>query len=181
MKRALYFLCFLPLKWYCLCFWGYCYFSQQSWFQFVSHSARHFYDVLCSSVQFSCSVVSDSLWPHGLQHARPPSPSLTPKACSNSCPSSRWCHPIISSSVVPFSSCLQSFSIFLHLSHFFFQWVSSLHQVAKEMELWLYSAFKLNKQADNIQPWHTLFPIFNQSVVSCLVLTVASWPHTREL
>ena len=120
MKRALYFLCFLPLKWYYLCFWGYCYFSQQSWFQFVSHSARHFYDVLCSSVQFSCSVVSDSLWPHGLQHARPPSPSLTPKACSNSCPSSRWCHPIISSSVVPFSSCLQSVSIFLHLSHIFF-------------------------------------------------------------
>ena len=62
-----------------------------------------------SSVQFSCSVVSDSLWPHGLQHARLPCPSPTPRACSNSCPSSRWCHPTISSSVVPFSSCLQSF------------------------------------------------------------------------
>ena len=59
--------------------------------------------------QFSCSVVSNSLWPHGLQHARLPCPSPTPRACSNSCPSSQWCHPTVSSSVVPFSSCLQSF------------------------------------------------------------------------
>ena len=59
--------------------------------------------------QFSCSVVSDSLWPHGLQYARPPCPSPTPGACSNSCPLSQWCHPTISSFVVPFSSCLQSF------------------------------------------------------------------------
>ena len=62
-----------------------------------------------SSVQFRSSVVSDSLWPHGLQHARFPCPTPTPRACSNSCPSSWWCHPTISSSVVPFSSCLQSF------------------------------------------------------------------------
>ena len=61
------------------------------------------------SVQFSRSVVSDSLRPHELQHARPPCPSPTPGACSNSCPSSQWCHPTISSSVIPFSSCLQSF------------------------------------------------------------------------
>ena len=57
----------------------------------------------------SCSVVSDSLPLHGLQHARPPCPSPTPRACSYSCPLSRWCHPTISSSVVPFSSFLQSF------------------------------------------------------------------------
>ena len=62
-----------------------------------------------SSVQFSRSVMSDSLQPRGLQHARLPYPSSSPRACSNSCPSSQWCHPIISSSVVPFSSCLQSF------------------------------------------------------------------------
>ena len=62
-----------------------------------------------SSVQFSCSVVSDFLRPHGLQHARLPCPSPTPGAYSNSCPLSRWCHPTISSSVVPFSSHLQSF------------------------------------------------------------------------
>ena len=59
------------------------------------------------SVQFSRSVMSDSLWPHGLQYTRPHCPSLTPRACSNSCPSSRWCHPAISPSVIPFSSRLQ--------------------------------------------------------------------------
>ena len=61
------------------------------------------------SVQFSCSIMSNSLRPHGLQHARPPCPSPTPGLYPNSCRSSRWCHPTISSSVVPFSSCLQSF------------------------------------------------------------------------
>ena len=60
-------------------------------------------------VQFSRSVMSDSLRPHGLQHARPPCPLPTPRACSNSCPLSQRCHPTISSSVVPFSSCFQSF------------------------------------------------------------------------
>ena len=58
--------------------------------------------------QFSHSVVSDSLWPHESQHARPPCPSPTPGVYPNPCPLSRWCHPAISSSVVPFSSCLQS-------------------------------------------------------------------------
>ena len=58
---------------------------------------------------FSHSVVSDPLRPHGLQHARLPCPSLSPRACSNSCSLSRWCHPTISSSVTLFSSCLQSF------------------------------------------------------------------------
>ena len=61
-----------------------------------------------SSVQFSCSVVSDSLQPHELQHARPPCPSPTPGVHSDSHPSSQWCHPAISSSVVPFYSCSQS-------------------------------------------------------------------------
>ena len=61
------------------------------------------------SVQFSRSVVSDSLWPHELQHARPPCPSPAPRVHPNSCPLSWWCHPTISSSVVPFSSCLQYF------------------------------------------------------------------------
>ena len=61
-----------------------------------------------SSVQFSCSVVSDSLRPHESQHARPPCPSPTPEVYSNTCPSSRWCNPAISSSVIPFSSCPQS-------------------------------------------------------------------------
>ena len=61
-----------------------------------------------TSVQFSNSVMSDSLRPHGLQHTRPPCPSPTPRACPNSCPLSQWYHPTISSSVIPFFSCLQS-------------------------------------------------------------------------
>ena len=76
---------------------------------------------LVSTVQFSSSVMSDSLRPHGLQHARLPCPSSTPRAYSKSCPLSRWCHPTISSSVVPFSSCLQSFpaSGSFQMSHLF--------------------------------------------------------------
>ena len=65
--------------------------------------------MLLSSVQFSHSFVSNSLQPYGLQHTRLPCPSPTPGAYSNSCPLSQWCHWTISSSVVPFSSCLQSF------------------------------------------------------------------------
>ena len=61
-----------------------------------------------SSVQFSCSVVSNSLWPHESQHTRPPCPSSTPGVHSDPRPSSQWCHPAISSSVIPFSSCPQS-------------------------------------------------------------------------
>ena len=85
-----------------------------------------------SSVQFSCSVVSDSLRPNGLQHTRPPCSSPTPGVHSISCALSRWCHPTISSSVDPFSSHLQSFP-----ASGFFQWVSSSHQVAKVLELQL--------------------------------------------
>ena len=62
-----------------------------------------------SILQFSRSVMSDSLWPHELQHARPPCPSPAPRVYPNSCSLSWWCHPAISSSVIPFSSCLQSF------------------------------------------------------------------------
>ena len=67
-------------------------------------------DNTASTVQFSRSVVFDSLQPHGLQHTRIPCPSPTPGAYSNSCPSSWWCHSTISSSVNPFSSCVQSFT-----------------------------------------------------------------------
>jgi len=73
------------------------------------------------SVQFSLSVVSDSLQPHGWKHTRPPFPSPAPRVYSNSCPLSWWCHLTISSSVVPFSSHLQSFpaSGSFQMSHFF--------------------------------------------------------------
>ena len=88
------------------------------------------------SVQFSCSVVSDSLRPHGLQHARLPCSSPTPRCFSDSCPLSWWCHPTISFFVIPFSS-------FFNLSQHqgLFQWVSSLHQEAKVLK------FQLQRQS----------------------------------
>ena len=70
----------------------------------------HVMSYMFDSVQFSCSVVSGSLRSHGLQHSKLPCPSPAPRVCSNSCPSSWWCYPTISSSVIHFSSCLQSFS-----------------------------------------------------------------------
>ena len=73
------------------------------------HIYVYTYQSVSSVSQFSHSVVCDSLQPHGMQHARLPCPSPTPEACSNSCPSSQWCHPTISFSVIPFSSCLPSF------------------------------------------------------------------------
>ena len=84
---------------------------------------------------YSCccsAVVFNSLWPHGLQHTSLPCPSLYPRVCSNSHPLSQWCHPTISSSVVPFSSCPQSFQ---HQG--LCQRVGSLHQVGKVLELQL--------------------------------------------
>ena len=76
---------------------------------FCYFTSGKLFSVQFSSVQFSCSVMSNSLWPHGLQHAKLPYPSPTPRAYSNSCPLSRWCHPTISSSVILFFSHLQSF------------------------------------------------------------------------
>ena len=81
---------------------------------------------------FSCSAVSNSLWAHRLKHARLPCPSLSPRACSNSCPLSWWCHPTISSFVVSSPS---AFNLSQHQG--LFKWVSSLHQVAKELEFQL--------------------------------------------
>ena len=85
-----------------------------------------------SSVQFGSVAQSNSLWPHELQHARPPCPSPTPRVHSNSCPSSQWCHPAISSSVVPFFSCPNPSQ---HQS--LFQWVNSSHEVVKVLEFQL--------------------------------------------
>ena len=84
-----------------------CVFTSAIYIHICMHVVRAYVQI--SSVQFRCSVVSDSLRAHGLKHARPPCPSPTPKVYSNSCPFSQWCHPTISSSAVPFSSCLQSF------------------------------------------------------------------------
>ena len=88
----------------------------------VSQKEKHQYSI--SSVQFSHSVVSDSLQPHELQHARPPCPSPSPRVHSDSHPLSPWCHPAISSSVVPFSSCPQSLpaSVFSNESTLRMRW-----------------------------------------------------------
>ena len=85
------------------------YFTSPLEFRIYKISMCRLYRNTTGSAQLSRSVVSDSLQPQGLQHARPPCPSPTPGAFSNSRPSSRWCHPTISSSVIPFSSCPQSF------------------------------------------------------------------------
>ena len=79
-------------------------FMDSSWIR-----AAHQKDKTVTLLLFSCSVMSDSLWLYGLQHTSLPCPSPSPGACSNSCPLSQWCHPNISSSVIPFSFCLQSF------------------------------------------------------------------------
>ena len=111
---------------YFMVFWFFFLFLLMTYYLFILYLFR-----LGKSVQFSRSVVSDSLWPPRLQHGRLPCPSPTPGAYSNSCPSSQWCHPTISSSVVPFSSRLQSF---LASGSFL---VSSLHQVVRILEFQL--------------------------------------------
>ena len=99
------------------------------------------------TVQFSRSVVTDSLRPHGLQHSRPPCQSPTPRVYSNSCPLSPWCHPTISSSVVPFSP---PFNLSQHQG--LFQWVSSSHQVAKVIGV----SASASVLPMNIQDWFPL-------------------------
>ena len=103
-----------------------------------------------SSVQFSCSVVSDSLRPHGLQLARLPCPSRSPRACSNSCPLTRWCHPTISSFVISFASCHLSFpaSESFPVSRFFASGGQSIGASAQ------HQSFQLVQE--NIQDWFPL-------------------------
>ena len=109
---------------------------------------------IISSVQFSHSVMSDSLWPHGLQHTRPSCPSSIPGVYSNSCPLSWWCHLPISSSVVRFSSCLRSYP-----AKGLFQWVSSSHQVAQVLEFQLqHQSFQWIFRTDSLQDWLVCSP-----------------------
>ena len=108
---------------------------------------------MCACIS-SHSVVSDSLRPHGLQYARLPCPSPTPGGSSNSCPLSWWCHPTISSFVVPFSSRLQSFPALGS-----FQWVSCSHQVAKVLEFQLqHQFFQWIFRTDFLSDWLVWFP-----------------------
>ena len=96
-----------------------------------------------SSVQFSLSVMSDSLRPHELQHARPPCPSRTTGVYPNPCPLSRWCHPTISSSVVPFSSCSQSFP-----ASGSFEMSQLFASEAKVLEFQLHQSFQWTPRTD---------------------------------
>ena len=102
---------------------------------------------IISSIQFSRSVVSDFLWPHELQHARPPCPSPTPGVHPNPCPLSQWCHPVISSSLSPSHPAL---NLFQHQG--LFKWVSSLHQVVKILEFQLqHQSFQWTPRTDLLQ------------------------------
>ena len=99
------------------------------------------------SVQFSHSVLSDSLRPHESQHTRPPCPSPTSRVHSDSHPSNQWCHPAISSSVIPFSSCPHPSQ---HQS--LFQWVNSSHEAAKVLEFQLqHHSLQRHPRADLLQ------------------------------
>ena len=113
----------------------------------VNYSYHVVHDISSTSVQFSFSVMCDSLRPHGLQHARLPCPSPAPRACPNSCPLTQWCHPTTSSSVVPSPP---TFSLSQH--HGLFQWASSSHPVAKVLEFQLqYLSFQWIFRTDFFQ------------------------------
>ena len=129
---------------------------------------QKFHSEMKSSVQFSRSVVSDSLQPHGL-HTRPPCPSPTPGVYSNSCPLSQWCHPTVSSSVVPFSSRLQSFpaSGSFPMSQFF---TSGDQSIGVSASAWVLSV--------NIQDW---FPLGWTSWISLQSPRVFSNTNSSEV
>ena len=153
---------FFPFTWRCLCWYL---LSPERLYQSVN-SKFFLHSVLAGEINFlyiSCIfvVVSDSLRLHGLQHTRLPCPSPTPGACSNSCPLSRWCHPIVSSSVIPFSFCLQSFSAsgsFL-VSQFFASGGGSIGGSASAPVLSM-----------NIQGWFPFAAAAAKSLKSCLTL-----------
>ena len=111
--------------------------------------------------------MSDSSWPHELQHARPPCPSPTPRVYPNPCPSSRWCHPTLSSSVVPFSSRPQSFP-----ASGLFKWVSSSHQGPK------YWSFSFNISPSNEHPGLISFRMDWLDPLGCKWMSLSIFEHT---
>ena len=119
---------------------------EESWHHLLPRDNRNALLLL-----FTHSVASDSLGSHGWQHTRLPCPSLSPGLCSNSCPLSWWCHPTISSSVVPFSSCPQSFRVFSNESVLCITWP----------KFWSFSSVL----PMNIQSW---FPLGLTGLISCL-------------
>ena len=127
--------------------------------------------IMFSSVQFSRSVVSDALRPHGLLLSRPPCPSPTPGVSSKSCPLSRWCHPTISSSVVPFSSCLQSFPATgsFQMSQFFTPGGQSIRVSA--------AASVLPMDIQDWFPWRTTWISLQSKGLSRVFSSITVWNH----
>ena len=129
--------------WYCELMW-----SKATWKHIIFHTSviqlSTKINTLYSSVQFSHSVVSDSLQPHESQHTRPTCPSPTPRVHPSPCPSSRWCHPAISSSIIPCSSCPQSLP-----ASGSFPWVNPSHEVAQVLEFQLqHQSFQWTPRTD---------------------------------
>ena len=140
-----------------------------------------------SSVQFSHSVVFNSLWPHGQQHARLPSSLPTPGAGWNSCPSSRWCHPTISSSAVPFSSYIQSFPAsgsFL-MSHHQIAKASASPCISPSNEYWgLFYRTQLSWQLDHVIAllWVNILNFkYKNNNVDTLLMKSDIWPNNCHL
>ena len=115
-------------------------------------------------VQFSCSVMSVSLWPHEPQHARPPCPSPTPRVHPNPPPLSRWCHPTVSFSVIPFSSCPQSFT------------ASGSFQMSQLLEGWLKKLKHPPADPEGRQHW---YKNYIWSVMAHIMAVKYSLPHTQ--
>ena len=146
-------------------------------FCLISHGNPCFYiELIVHVVQFSSSVMSNFLRPHGLQHTRLSSSSPTPRACSDSCALSHWCHPTISSSVTPFCSCLQSFpaSGSLPMSQFFTSGVQSIGVSASEIPLELNGLISLQSKG--------LSRVFSNTIVQkhqffCTQLSL--WSHSH--
>ena len=127
------------------------------------------------SVHFSHPVMSDSLWPHESQHARPPCPSPTLRVYSNSCPSSWWCHPAISSAVSPFSPTPNPSQ-----HQRLFQWVSSSNEVAKVLEFQLqHQSFQWTPRTDSFRmDWLDLLAV--QGTLKTLLQHHSSKPSTLQ-
>ena len=122
-----------------------------------------------TSIQISCSVISNSLWSHGLQHDRLSWPWPTPRAYSNSCPSSRWCHPTIPSSVIN-----SPLGFNLCQAQGLFKWVSTLHQVAK-MPSFRFSISPSNEYSGLILFWMGWLDLFAVQVTLKILLQYHSW------
>ena len=152
---------------------------------FIFNKFNKFADVakltwaLLTSVQFSHSIVFDSLQPHGVGHARPPCPSPIPGVYSNSCPLSQWCHPTISSSVIPFSSCLQSFptSVSFQMSQFSTSGGQSIGGVSAsgltDFMNWLHRSLGMTQHCQ----WSSClqFPLYHFSVDDACVSNIHLW------